>query len=172
MSRSNINSVPIKFQLLALLLVAVSACSNPSKNNTRNIGRDAAFELVIVNRVWELSGYQTSDGTTLSFTSTRGHKFTIILGLFEMSGGRVIRHVNGVDTCNTYGGEFSMKRNVLLLSNISATAADCLEKNKQPGIVFSRVLKTSPKILLQGNRLQLLSDGNERLHFTDRTQSI
>jgi len=65
-----------------------------------------------------------------------------------------------------------MKRNVLLLSNISATAADCLEKNKQPGIVFSRVLKASPKILLQGNRLQLLSDGNERLHFTDRTQSI
>ena len=165
-------SVLVKIQLLPILLIALAACSNLPINTPLGLDKTEGLEPGIVNRVWELSGYQDSDGTTSSFTNERGHKFTINFGFFEISDGRIVRQVSGIEACNTYGGDFILDRNILLLSNVTATVVGCQEKNKQPGILFDRILNASPRIFLQGKRLQMVSDGKERLLFTDRTKSI
>ena len=172
MSQIGSYSIFIKSQLLALLLTSLAACSNLPESNNPNTEATDTLEPAIVNRAWELSGYRGSDGVTSTFTNERGHKFTINFGFFEISDGRIVRQVSGIEACNTYGGNFALDRNLLVLSNVTATVVGCQERNRKPGIVFDRVLNDSPRIFIEGNRLQMISESEERLLFTDRTQSI
>jgi len=167
-------SVLFKYGLLSLLAVTVVACSNlplPKPGTTEEESIDE-LEPALVNRLWELSGYRNSAGIASSFTNKRGHKFTINFGFFETSDGSIVRQVSGIEGCNNYGGSFALDQNVLLLSDVTATVVGCQIVNKQPGILFNRILNDSPKIFLQGDRMQIRSEGKESLVFTDGTKSI
>lgn len=151
-----------------ILILLSSGCGSIDNRNDVDV---TEFEAQLLNKRWELSSFQKTDGIELDHTNSNEQFFSIEFKVEDdrPDGGAIVRRAGGGFVCNGYGAEYTLEGAVLTLWDTTLSAEACTLEGEDPALVFDNVLFDNDQIAtlsFNNDRLEITAVSNEKLVFS------
>ena len=129
------------------------------------------FEAQLLDKRWELSSFQKTDGIELEHTNSIEQFFSIEFKVEDdrPDGPAMVRRAGGSFVCNGYGAEYTLEGAVLTLRDTSVSLEACTLEGVDPAPVFENVLFDNDQMAtlsFNNDRLEITAISNEKLVFS------
>lgn len=154
----------------SVALFAVSAFVSGCINTSSDVDV-TEFEAQLLNKRWELSSFQKTDGIELNHINSSEQFFSIEFMAEDdrSEGGGIVRRVSGGFVCNGYGADYILEGALLTLRDTTLSAEECTFEGEDPAPVFDNVLFDNDQIAtlsFKNDLLEITAVTNEKLVFS------